>query len=135
MADYLNSMKFLFLTPIFIASIFLTFLVSVPKLETGINYHEEEIEALESQESPKELIIRLAEENNFDVNTAIRIATCESQLGLYKYNLQGSSAKGIYQFIDKTWEHYCDGDVLNDEDNINCFIKLYNKHPHWWECK
>ena len=45
-------MKFLFLTPIFIASIFLTFLVSVPKLETGINYHEEEIEALERQIDP-----------------------------------------------------------------------------------
>jgi len=77
----------------------------------------------------------IAEENNFDVATALRIADCESKTGKYKYNWEGSSAKGIYQFTDKTWKNYCDGDVMNDEDNIRCFIRLYNKHLSWWKCK
>lgn len=76
----------------------------------------------------------LSKLNNFDEEVAVRIAKCESQLGKYKTNWQGSSAKGVYMFIDKTWANYCDGDVMNDRDNINCFIKLYNKYPHWWLC-
>jgi len=70
-----------------------------------------------------------------DNETALRIADCESKTGKYKHNLQGSSAKGVYQFIDKTWENYCEGDVLNEIDNIKCFNKLYNQHSSWWECQ
>lgn len=89
----------------------------------------------ENEETIKEMIVRLAGEENFDIETALRIAECESQYGKYIYNFEGSSSKGIYQFIDKTWENYCDGDVLNNEDNIKCFLKLYNKHTSWWKCK
>jgi hypothetical protein len=89
----------------------------------------------EKEEIIKEMIVRLAGEQNFDVETALRIAECESQYGKYQINWEGSSAKGVYQFIDKTWENYCDGDVLNNEDNIKCFLKLYNKHTSWWKCK
>jgi len=85
--------------------------------------------------SIQEKIIKIASENDFCIETALNIAECESQFGKYKHNWTGSTAKGIYQFIDKTWEDYCDGDVLNDEDNIRCFIKLYNKHPNWWSCQ
>lgn len=81
----------------------------------------------------KQLIESLAKEHNVDVETALKIAECESQFGKYNYNWQGSSAKGVYHFIDSTWENYCDGDVLNEKDNITCFMKLYNKFPHWWE--
>ena len=66
--------------------------------------------------------------------TALRIAECESQYGKYKENLEGSSAKGIYQFTDSTWKNYCYGDVMNDYDNINCFLKLYPDHKDWWVC-
>jgi hypothetical protein len=86
-------------------------------------------------ESKKDLIVRLAKEKGFNVNTALVIAECESQYGLFDYNLQGSSAKGIYQFTDRTWKHYCSGDVLNSYDNIYCFINLYERHPNWWACK
>ena len=60
---------------------------------------------------------------------------CESKMGKYKYNMSGSSAKGIFQFIDRTWGSYCEGDVLNDEDNVRCFTELYKQHPSWWQCK
>jgi hypothetical protein len=85
--------------------------------------------------SVQDKIIDIASKNNFCIETALSIAECESQFGKYTHNFEGSSAKGIYQFTDKTWEDYCDGDVLNDEDNIKCFIKLYNKHPNWWACQ
>lgn len=71
-----------------------------------------------------------------DVNpvVAIRIANCESKMGTQLFN-KTSSAKGIYQFLDKTWLNYCKGNVLNRTDNINCFSELYNKHRNWWACK
>lgn len=77
----------------------------------------------------------LSKVNNFDEETAVRIAICESQLGKYKTNWQGSSAYGLYQFMSKTFNAYCVGDIKNDTDQIKCFIKLYNKYPTWWECK
>lgn len=101
-----------------------------------IEPNKQEIEVIEKPyESIQDLINRLSTENDFNVNTALRIAECESQYGKYKINWQGSSAKGIYQFTDKTWNNYCEGDVMNDQDNIMCFIKLYKKHPSWWQCK
>jgi soluble lytic murein transglycosylase-like protein len=81
----------------------------------------------------KEIIKTLAPYYDVDVETALRIAECESQFGTYNYNWEGSSAKGVYQFIDSTFANYCDGDVLNEKDNITCFMKLYNKFPHWWK--
>lgn len=96
-------------------------------IDTTPVYHHEKTTA--------ELIVTLAQNNNFNVATAIRIANCESKLGTQKINKQGSSAKGVYQFIDRTWSKYCEGDVMNDYDNISCFIKLYKQHPGWWSCK
>ncbi|NTW21910.1 MAG: hypothetical protein HGA42_21085 [Nostocales cyanobacterium W4_Combined_metabat2_030] len=86
-------------------------------------------------EDTKGLIARLSIEKGFDVNTAVNIAQCESQYGLYKENWEGSSAKGIFMFTDKTWKYYCSGDVMNDFDNINCFLKLYEKNKSWWKCE
>lgn len=79
-------------------------------------------------------IRRLAASYGVDEDRAVDIARCESQLGKYKTNWSGSSAKGVYQFIDKTWQNYCEGDVMDDEDNIRCFMEQYPKHPSWWEC-
>lgn len=69
-----------------------------------------------------------------DVETALRIAKCESNFDPLAKN-KVSSAKGVYQFIDKTFSNYCTGDVYNTVDNIRCFVDMYPKHPEWWECK
>ena len=87
------------------------------------------------QKTIPEMIVTIAHNNNVNIATAIRIANCESKLGKYKTNWEGSTAKGVYMFTDKTWKNYCTGDVMNDYDNISCFIKLYNKHKSWWKCK
>jgi len=66
--------------------------------------------------------------------TALRIAFCESSYNPCAKN-KNSSAGGLYQFLDGTWNNYCEGDKFNIIDNIRCFDKLYNKYPTWWECK
>jgi len=73
--------------------------------------------------------------SDFSQEIAVRIAICESQLGKYKTNWEGSSAYGLYQFMPRTWNAYCEGNIKNDDDQIKCFIKLYRTHPEFWECK
>jgi hypothetical protein len=60
-----------------------------------------------------------------DISLFVRIAKEESHFNQYAKN-PTSTAKGIYQFIDGTWRHYCleDGNVYNFVDNINCFYKV-----------
>ena len=67
-----------------------------------------------------------------NVNTALKIAECESNISQYAKS-PTSSAKGIYQFLDARWTESCEGDVLNAEDNVECFMKNFNQHPGWWE--
>ena len=110
----------------------------IVSVDLAKNTHDANQDSTQANFEPisiQEKIIKIASENDFCIEIALNIAECESQFGKYKHNFSGSTAKGIYQFIDKTWEDYCDGDVLNDEDNIKCFIKLYNKHPNWWACQ
>lgn len=76
-----------------------------------------------------------ANPHNLDPREAIKIAQCESSLGKQKRNKQGSSASGVFMFINKTWDSYCEGYQMNDDDNIKCFYKLYPLHKSWWECK
>jgi hypothetical protein len=83
------------------------------------------------KESPEYLIEQYAD----DVPTAKRIATCESQMGKYRKNWSGSSATGLFQFMPKTFNAYCSGDIKSDRDQILCFNKLYKLHPSWWECQ
>lgn len=79
-----------------------------------------------------EVLIRIMAGDLTD--TTIRIANCESKMGKYKVNWEGSSAYGLFQFIDKTWNNYCKGDRDNNYDQIRCFLELYPKHPSWWQC-
>lgn len=74
----------------------------------------------------------LAPQYGVDVEVAMKIAERESMYGKYKTNWEGSSSKGVYQFIESTWANYCEGDVMNDKQNIECFMKLYNDHKSWW---
>ena len=72
--------------------------------------------------------------NGIDPVVSLEIATCESQLGKYPVNWEGSSASGVYMFTSGTWNAYCKGDVMNPHDNIRCFMQQFNQHPNWWAC-
>ena len=82
----------------------------------------------------QELIIDYARDYNVDPYTALEIADCESGFNPKAKNNQGSSATGVYQFINKTWNNYCTGNRTDAEDNIKCFMELYPKYPDWWAC-
>lgn len=64
------------------------------------------------------------------------IIQCESSWNPEARN-PNSSAKGLMQIIDGTWEHFdCSGDVLNAYDNLACGMKILStsgKH-HWEQC-
>lgn len=79
-------------------------------------------------------IVKQALENDVNIYKSLNIANCESRYNHLAKN-KHSSAKGVFQIIDKTFKGYCDGDVLNHKDNIKCFMKLYKKYPNWWVCK
>jgi len=66
--------------------------------------------------------------------TEYRIMMCESKGDPLAQN-PNSTAKGLFQFIDKTWENYCEGDVFSPEDNLRCFRELYPQHKSWWVCQ
>ena len=69
-------------------------------------------------------------------NDAERIAQCESNFRAdIKNPLEGSTASGVYQFINRTWARECGGDVMNEDHNIICFMQQWPKHKSWWECK
>lgn len=92
---------------------------------------------LTSTPSIKEIkaeIIRQAQVYGVDERKALAIADCESDFNSLAKNKK-SSAKGVYQFINKTWSNYCKGDVMNYKDNIECFMRLYPAKKHWWQCK
>ena len=83
------------------------------------------------KEAVEDLIYKYAD----NPKLVLRIATCESQLGKYRQNWEGSGAEGLLMFKPKTFNAYCEGDIKNDIDQIICFEKLYKKHPEWWACK
>ena len=80
------------------------------------------------------LISYMASKTPVSAETALRIAFCESSYNPTAKN-PNSTAKGLFQFIDKTWYNYCEGDVLDPYDNTKCFLEMYPKYPHWWVCK
>lgn len=100
----------------------------LPPLSEGMLPYSEEREM-----TIKEKIVVEARAHGIDEQEALDIAFCESSFNpKAKHNL--STAKGLYMFIDATWKNYCSGDVMNEDDNIACFMDLYDKHPTWWEC-
>lgn len=84
----------------------------------------------------EEFIVKLihttSKEFNADYTLCLNIAWCESRLIPMAKNAS-STASGIYQFIDSTFELYCKGDKLNPYDNIRCGVKLISlgKVQHW----
>lgn len=82
----------------------------------------------------EDIIRQLARVYGVREAVALRIGYCESRYDAMAKN-KASSASGVYQFINKTWESYCAGEVFNAHDNVKCFMELYPKYPQWWECK
>ena len=80
----------------------------------------------------KEIIKFYAIVFGVDVDTALKIAQCESGFNPRAENINGS-ATGVYQFTRKTFKNYCSGDVYNADHNIICFVQQYPKHPEWWD--
>lgn len=87
-----------------------------------------------STEDVKAEIIKQSVLYKIDPKVSLRIAKCESNFNEFAKNKR-SSAKGVYQFINKTWKGYCSGDVFDYKANIQCFMKLYKKYPNWWSCR
>ena len=72
--------------------------------------------------------------HEIDPVLALRIANCESSLNPKAKNPY-SSAGGVYQFLDGTWNAYCSGNKFNYKDSVDCFMDLYPKHQSWWVCQ
>ena len=65
---------------------------------------------------------------------ALRVANCESSY-IYAAQNKNTSAGGIYQFIDSTWDWVGGDEKYNYIENIYRFMKLYKTNPEYWECK
>jgi len=89
--------------------------------------------AIEAEETLEIKIMTEARDAGINPQVALAIAFCESGLDPLIDN-KYSSASGLFQFIDGTWENYCEGDVYDEDDNIACFMKWYPTKPHWWLC-
>jgi len=80
------------------------------------------------------IVINSAVRAGFDPNTALRIAECESSLDAYARN-PVSTASGLYQFTDGTWEYIgSPGERFDPQDSVDAFLEWYPKHPEWWVC-
>lgn len=85
--------------------------------------------------SIRERIKTMAEEYGVNVNTALRIANCESGFNPSASN-RTSTAKGVYQFLDGTWDYIgATGQQYDAEENIRMFMIWYPRYPSWWLCK
>jgi len=81
-------------------------------------------------------IVMKANEHGVKVDDALRIAKCESGFNAEASNTSGSTAKGVYQFIDGTWQDInANGHQFDYQENIEQFMIHYPDHPEWWECK
>ena len=67
-----------------------------------------------------------------DPDTAVRIASCESDLDPFAIN-ETSGAVGLYQFLPSTlrWIEY-EGDPTSVYDSVDAFMEWYPKYPGWW---
>lgn len=70
-----------------------------------------------------------------DPDQAVTIAQCESGLDPFARN-KTSTAKGVYQFLDGTWEAIgAKGSPYDADESIRQFMIWYPIHPEWWVCE
>lgn len=112
--------------------------VQAPVSAAPVAVAQEVVEIPAEGPTPEEVraeIIRQAKEYGVNVDDALRIAKCEST---FRWNAANShsSAKGVYQFINGTWEWIgAEGHQYDYKENISQFMKWYPRYPQWWECK
>lgn len=98
----------------------------------------EQLKVVQKEESMQDLITRISNELGFDARVALRIASCESGFKPAIKN-RTSSATGLFQFTDGTWDYIGANDAGLDRKNpdhaTRMFIKWYPKNPQWWVCK
>ena len=75
------------------------------------------------ERSIPELIAHTCKEYNTDSTLPLNIAWCESNFNPSVKNAS-STATGIFQFLESTWEENCVGDVLDPIANIRCGVRL-----------
>lgn len=105
---------------------------AAPSVETQLTVVRQ---TTEKPESVREMIARMAPAYGVDTETALRIAQCESGLDPMAKST-ASSASGVYQWIDGTWDFIGHpGDRFDAEQNIKAFLEYYPTHRQWWSCK
>lgn len=95
----------------------------------------QELSEYSSEDRIAFMIQDMAREYGVSEDVALAIAQCESRLDPYAMN-PVSSAKGVYQFTDGTWDYIkAQGHQFDAEENIKMFMIWYKISPQWWECE
>ena len=97
---------------------------------TTIRYFREVIYVKEP--TIEEKIVAKASSAGVDPQLATSIAWCESNYIPTAKN-PNSTASGVFQFVEGTWGDYCEGDVFDEDANIQCAIDLLSEggEMHW----
>ena len=70
--------------------------------------------------------------NPKDFYTLYNVIDCESSWNEDAKN-KDSSASGLAQFLDSTWNGYCGGDKNNPKDQIHCLVIAWTAgYQSWW---
>lgn len=98
----------------------------------NLEYPEIKVEYTKKPKTVEQKIEHYADIYDVDLDLALNIAWCESNFIEDAQN-QHSTAGGVYQFIDSTFEAYCDGDKYNADDNIKCAVRILSEGGinHW----
>jgi hypothetical protein len=69
--------------------------------------------------------------NPKDFFTLEKLIQCESSWNPNAHN-PNSTASGVAEFLDSTWNNYCGGNKDNPYDQIRCLVIEFKEHPSWW---
>ena len=87
---------------------------------------------LQTKEDIKEYLVWASEFQGVDPQLILDLCFWESNYNPKAQNPK-SSAKGLFQWLDGSWETYCSGDVFNPKDNADCAIRVISTGgiEHW----